>query len=70
MYIGKGNIVNRLREEQRKSWTFNTIEYSTILSSEEAYLWEYHWINSYKSLNNAELPIYNKVSSNSSMFNE
>jgi hypothetical protein len=37
VYIGKGNIRNRLKELSRKDWVFDTIEYSNISSDDLQY---------------------------------
>lgn len=62
VYIGKGFIKNRLNEEQRKGWQFDTIEYSNIENEQDALFWENYWINRFKDENNSEFPPYNTIS--------
>jgi len=65
VYIGKGNIRERLNEKQRIEWKFDLIEYSEIEDSEEALSWEDYWIGKYKSSHDFELPLYNIISGHS-----
>lgn len=62
VYIGKGNIRDRLNEISRKEWKFDTIEYSIIQDSESQFQWESFWLNSYKKANQNYLPAYNLIS--------
>ncbi len=63
VYIGKGEIRNRLNSEERKDWEFNTIEYSEIKGSDSAALeWESFWIEKFKDKNKGHLPKYNLIS--------
>ena len=66
VYIGKGNIRDRLNEKQRADWKFEIIEYSIIENDEEMFSWESYWIDKYKEINNGDLPIYNLISGHSS----
>ena len=61
VYIGKGQIYNRLAEPQRKQWDFDIIEYSEISDDKEQFHWEQHWIESFKKENKGKLPIYNMI---------
>ena len=61
VYIGKGQIYNRLAEPQRKQWDFDIIEYSEIPDDKEQFHWEQHWIESFKKENKGKLPIYNMI---------
>jgi len=65
VYIGKGNIKNRLNSSEREKWKFDTIEYSVIKDDTQAYQWESYWIDKYKSQNNNQLPTYNLISGHS-----
>jgi len=61
IYIGKGIIKDRFREEHRKDWSIAKIEYSIINDDQKAYEWEAYWINRYKEEHNGRRPRYNKV---------
>ena len=60
VYIGKGSIKDRLKEDQREEWKFDTIEYSLIDNDDEQFEWEHYWIEEFKKGNNNFLPAYNK----------
>ena len=62
VYIGKGNIRDRLNEPQRKDWNFDTIEYSIIENVDEQFEWDSFWIETYKNENEGYLPSYNLIS--------
>ena len=62
VYIGKGNIRDRLNEPQRKDWNFDIIEYSIIENVDEQFEWESFWIETYKNENEGFLPSYNLIS--------
>jgi hypothetical protein len=61
VYIGKGNIRDRLNETTRNDWKFDTIEYSIIQDSESQLEWESYWINEYKKNNHNHLPNFNLI---------
>lgn len=62
IYIGKGNVRARLRQEsQRKDWQVSRIEYSVIKDDQRAYEWEAFWIRRYQAENNGRLPRFNQV---------
>jgi len=65
VYIGKGNIRDRLNEPQRKEWNFEIIEYSIIDDVNEQFEWESFWIESYKNENDGYLPSYNLIAGKS-----
>ncbi len=65
VYIGKGQILQRLREPERKEWSFNKIEYSLIGDDSEQYEWENYWINDYREKNKNLRPRYNLNSGHS-----
>lgn len=60
VYIGKGNIKDRLLSPERSSWDFDYVEYSEIEDSNEQYKWEKWWIDDYEQ-DKGELPIYNRI---------
>lgn len=62
VYIGKGNVRNRLRELSRKDWEFDTIEFSIIVENDSQFEWESFWIERFKDTNENRLPVYNKIS--------
>lgn len=62
VYIGRGNIKNRLNSEERKKWDFDIVEYSVIKDPDEQVKWEAYWLQKYKGNNNGKLPVYNKLS--------
>jgi hypothetical protein len=64
VYIGKGNVRDRLNEQQREDWDFDIIEYSIIEKQDEQFEWENYWIEKYKEENEGFLPTYNLISGN------
>ncbi len=62
VYIGRGNIRDRLGSPERVNWDFDTIEYSIIKDPDDQVRWEAFWLQRYKERNKGKLPIYNKVS--------
>jgi len=62
VYIGRGNIRDRLGELSRKEWKFDTIEYSQIQENDSQCEWESYWINNFKLNNQNLLPAYNLIS--------
>ena len=62
VYIGRGNIRDRLNSPERKDWDFDTIEYSIVKDPDKQVKWETYWLNKYKQKNKGKLPFYNKVS--------
>lgn len=62
VYIGKGNVRDRLCQLPRNEWKFDTIEYSIILDNESQYEWESYWINNFKVNNQNCFPSYNLIS--------
>lgn len=61
VYIGKGNIRDRLKESSRIDWKFDTIEYS-VLKQELQFEWESFWIERFRLENDNKLPAYNLIS--------
>lgn len=66
VYIGRGNIKNRLKSPGRESWDFDKVEFSIVEDPDQQIKWEDFWIERYKEENNGKLPFYNKVSGISS----
>jgi len=62
VYIGRGNIRNRLGSTERTNWDFDRIEYSVIKDPDDQVKWESFWLQKYKEKNKGKLPIYNKLS--------
>lgn len=62
VYIGKGNVRNRLNEPTRKEWIFDTIQYSLIEDNNSQLEWESFWITRFKTENDDRLPSYNLIS--------
>ncbi len=62
VYIGKGNIKDRLSEPARKDWKFHFVEYSAVEKDEEQLEWENFWILKYKEEHSGRLPYYNNNS--------
>jgi len=65
VYIGQGNIKQRLAAEERKTWVFDKIDYFLTKDSAEAILLETLYIEDYKK-EYKRLPMFNKVSGASS----
>jgi len=61
IYIGRGNIKNRLADPDRKEWNIETVEYSEIADQKEQISWEKYWLEDYKNNTNGKLPYYNKT---------
>ncbi len=61
VYIGRGNIRDRLNSPERSSWDFDSIEYSLVQDPDRQIFWETYWIEKYKE-QNGKLPFHNKVS--------
>ncbi len=62
VYIGKGNIFNRLKSPERKEWHFHKVEYSIIDNEDKQFEWEDFWLENFKDKNNGKLPLYNLIS--------
>jgi hypothetical protein len=62
VYIGRGNIRDRLNSDERRDWDFDIVEYSIVKDPDEQVKWEAYWLKKYKEKNNGKLPIYNKLS--------
>jgi len=60
MYIGKGNIRERVNSPKRKDWEFDKIEYSIIEGTEIMSHWESFWLDKFYE-KEGRLPLYNKL---------
>ena len=67
VYIGEGDIKQRVKIQERRDWNFDKIEYSVIDSENDRYYWENYWIEKHKEKNNGKLPYYNLLSGNNKM---
>ncbi len=61
VYIGRGNIRQRLTEPVRKDWDFDVIEYSRLDNPNNQLTWETYWIDRHEE-QNGKRPFYNKIS--------
>ena len=61
VYIGRGEIKNRLMSPERRDWDFDIVEFSIINDPDLQIKWEEHWIERFKQ-ETGKLPFYNKVS--------
>lgn len=61
VYIGRGNVKDRLSAPHRADWDFDIVEYSVIEDPDEQVKWESHWINKFKQ-ENGKLPLFNRIS--------
>ena len=69
VYIGRGEIKNRLASPERNDWEFDVIEYSIVNDPDKQVEWEDYWINKFKEENSGKLPLYNKIASSSKYSN-
>ena len=60
VYIGIGDIRSRLKEEARKKWSFDKIEFTEVKEKKEREKWESIFLSEYYN-ENKKLPLYNKV---------
>jgi len=65
IYIGKGNIKNRVNSQERKEWGIETIEYSVLDLAEDMFKWESFYLDSYLN-ENGMLPTFNRISGHDS----
>jgi len=64
VYIGKGNVRQRLSEEDRRDWKFDKIQYSTVPDIRDQFRWEKFWLKRYAEANKGRLPYYNRQGGN------
>lgn len=62
VYIGQGQIRQRLEARGREDWDFVAVEYSIIEDPDKRLEWEDFWIERFKKANDGKLPIYNRIS--------
>ncbi|MEM8583996.1 MAG: hypothetical protein AAGF87_07000 [Bacteroidota bacterium] len=60
VYIGKGNIRNRLGDKTRQNWDFDVVEYSLIRDEDRQFYWEAYWIDLHRE-RHQKLPVYNLI---------
>jgi hypothetical protein len=60
IYIGKGNIKNRLQSDERKTWGIHKIEYSILNSEDDSFKWESFYLEDYQN-RFGKLPSFNKI---------
>jgi hypothetical protein len=60
VYIGKGNIRERLRRPERDGWQWEQIEYSVIDAEPQQFKWESWWLDWFER-SNGSLPRYNRI---------
>lgn len=61
IYIGRGNIKDRLKSPERKNWAVNIVEYSLVKDQADMKKYENFHIKKYKALYN-RLPVHNLIS--------
>lgn len=59
VYIGRGNIRQRVASMERKDWDYESIEFSIVEDQADRERWEAYWINRFKEENGGRLPYYN-----------
>jgi len=64
VYIGRGNIKNRLMSPEREDWEFDVVEYSLLENPDQQLKWEDYWLDRYEE-EHGRKPFYNKVSGTS-----
>lgn len=65
VYIGRGQIKERLMSPERKDWDFDEIRYSIVSNPDQQVKWEGHWIERFQKVHNGKLPFYNRISGSS-----
>ena len=60
VYIGRGQIRQRLRAPERAAWDFDLVQYSLLDAPREQNRWERHWIEQFRE-EHGRLPEYNRV---------
>lgn len=61
VYIGRGNVKERLRSPGRNEWEFDVVEYSRVENPDDQAKWEDYWLEQYRAENDGRLPLYNKI---------
>jgi hypothetical protein len=60
VYIGKGNVRQRLSDAARHDWKFTKIQYSIVRDEPDQYKWESFWLERYSEANGGRVPYYNR----------
>lgn len=60
VYIGRGNLRERLSQAERRGWEFDRIEYSLINDDAVERRWEAFWLDEFRRLHN-RWPTYNRI---------
>lgn len=60
VYIGHGDLNERMDEDKRQRWAFDKIEYSIITDKEKAGEFETHWIDRHVE-ETGKKPVYNLI---------
>lgn len=64
VYVGRGNLRERFAAPDRRSWTFDRIEFSILNDDVAERKWEAFWIDDFKS-RTGRLPVYNRIGGSS-----
>jgi hypothetical protein len=64
VYIGKGNVRQRLSDADRADWKFDKIQYSIVREKGDQSQWENFWLERHVQANNGRLPYYNRQGGN------
>ena len=64
IYIGKGNIRERLNTPERSDWGINKIEFSIIEDNDSMYKWESYYLEIFQN-EHGRLPIFNRIKGHS-----
>lgn len=60
IYIGRGNLRDRLASSDRRQWEFDRVEYSILNDDVVERRWESFWLDEYRQRNN-RWPVYNRI---------
>jgi hypothetical protein len=64
IYIGRGNLRDRIASPDRRSWEFDRVEYSILNDDVIERRWESFWLDEYRQRNN-RWPVYNRIAGTS-----
>lgn len=64
IYIGRGNLRDRLALPERRTWEFDRVEYSILNDDVIERRWESFWLDEYRQRNN-RWPVYNRIAATS-----
>ncbi len=62
VYIGRGEIKERLMAPEREKWDFDVVEYSIIENPDQQVKWEEYWLTRFREDHEGKLPFYNRIS--------